>query len=107
MSSRYLIATCSICERQTGDNSDPPICCRCRRNEKASLFGLRKKTKFIRPPEHIHVWESGSLPCRRCGRNVVVPKGLELAAATQPVAVECDRPCVRAVVVASVEESED
>ena len=107
MSSRYLVAICSRCERQTGDESEPPICCRCRRNEKASLAGLRKKTKFVRQPEHIHVWESGSLPCRRCGRQVVVPKGLELAAATQQVIVECDRPCVRAVVVASVEDGED
>lgn len=107
MSSRYLIAICSRCERQTGDNSDPPICCRCRRNEKASLAGLRKKTKFVRQPEQTHDWEPGSLPCRRCGAVVVVPKGLELAAANQPVVVECDRPCVRSVVVASVEECED
>lgn len=105
MSAQFLIAICSDCHRATSNDGDPPICSHCRKKNKG--IGTRKKTKFVREPHDIDsplVWQTGKLPCRRCGAAVIVAKGMELASvAGEPVIVECERLCERTVILSSID----
>jgi len=104
--SKLLIRLCSSCGKKTGDYGTPAVCTSCRRDRERGTTpkASSRVPAFAREAAKPIDYELGQLPCRRCGKLVLVAKSIEQGAKLgMTVEVECNLPCVRTVEVASDE----
>ena len=133
MPTMTLIRECSTCGRATGDDSAQPRCLRCRKgldmpqrpkcrhcDKNLAAKGKRRlcwtcaqkpELRALYPsespqgPQVARVeYETGQLPCRRCGKLVNVAMSLVNAHKLgMEVTVECEKACLRTLPNTEVE----